>query len=312
VSTLIPLACGAGLAVFLYPRLSSPAVNVWDYALFLGTALSITAFPVLARLLVERGLIATRVGSLSLSIAAVGDVVAWCLLAVVVARSSNGSGHPLWMTLCGLLVFIVVMGGLIRPIVSNQRWFDPERPHGLSLLLGFVFVASWTTEWIGVHALFGAFFAGVVLPKSSRLARSVTQRLEAFTSILLLPLFFAFTGLRTSIGLLNSGLLWLYCGLVIAVAIASKLFGCAITARSMGVSWRDAFATGALLNTRGLVELVVLNIGLDLHVISPTLFSMMVVMALVTTFMANPLLHFICPSLVVSAPRDLTIAEALE
>ena len=168
--------------------------------------------------------------------------------------------------------------------------FEPDTPYGFTLLLGFVFYAS-TTEWIGVHALFGAFVAGLVIPRSQVLTRFVSPRLEAFTGILLLPLFFAFTGLRTSVGLLRGGSAWLVCALVILVAVAGKLLGCAVSARATGASWRDAFSVGILMNARGLVELVILNVGLDLGIISRLMFSILVVMALLTTMMTAPLLN---------------------
>jgi Kef-type K+ transport system membrane component KefB len=305
VSILVPLVSGAALAVFLYPRLSDGRVTLSSFALFLGTAMSITAFPVLARILREKQLLNTKVGSVAIACAAVDDVTAWLLLAVLIAMVHSGAGRPVWLILLALASYIFVMVAGVRPVVSRSSLFDPDAPHGngLSFLLGFVFLSSWTTEWIGVHALFGAFFAGVILPKSERLARSVSQRLEAFTTVLLLPLFFAFTGLRTSIGLLRGSTLWLYCALILAVAVLGKLLGCAVSARSTGVNWRESLAIGVLMNTRGLVELVILNIGLDLGVISPTVFSMMVIMALVTTFMASPLL-----SLVYRKPEAAAVA----
>jgi Kef-type K+ transport system membrane component KefB len=297
VSVLVPLASGAALAVYLYPRLADKHVGITSFALFLGTAMSITAFPVLARILRESRVVTARIASIAIACAAVDDVTAWCLLALLVATVRAGAGTHVWLTLSALAAYLFVMIAGVRPLLRRIPLFDPSVPsrNNLALLLGFVFLSSWTTEWIGVHALFGAFFAGVVLPKNSRLIQSVSERLEAFTTVLLLPLFFAFTGLRTSVGLLHDWKLWGFCALIIAVAVLGKLLGCALPARAIGVSWREALTLGILLNTRGLVELVILNIGLDLGVINPTVFSMMVIMALVTTFMTSPLLSVVHP-----------------
>lgn len=295
VSILVPFLAGVGLAFFLHPRLSSPTVPVFNFALFMGTAMSITAFPVLARILAERNLLGSRVGSIAISCAAVDDITAWCLLAFLSVKVHAGSQNHLWFTLAGLLAYVALMILVVRPLLARHRAFRKETlsADALALVLLLAFLSAWVTEWLEIHALFGAFLAGVVIPKTEGLVRSVVSKLETVNLVLLLPLFFAFTGLRTSVRLLSEGGLWAYCVLIIIVAVAGKLLGCVISMRAAGINWREAFSVGVLMNTRGLVELVILNVGLDLGLISPTLFSMMVIMALVTTFMTTPLLDLL-------------------
>jgi len=302
VSILLPLVAGVLLALFLYPRLSSPAVPLYVFALFMGTAMSITAFPVLARILMERNLLQTHVGSVAISCASVDDVTAWCLLALLSAKVRSSSSNSLGFALVGLATYVLVMIFVLRPIIHRIQASRPDNASvdSLAILLIFMFLSAWTTEWLGVHALFGAFFAGVVLNRDAVLARSVAEKLGTVTTVLL-PLFFAFTGLRTSVRLLNGSALWFYCFLIILVAVLGKLVGSAVSARIMGMEWRAALSVGILMNTRGLVELVILNVGLDLDVISTTLFSMMVIMAVVTTLMTTPLLDMVgCRALTVS------------
>lgn len=295
VSILLPFLAGVGLAFFLHPRLSSPDVPVFNFALFIGTAMSITAFPVLARILAERNLLGSRVGSIAISCAAVDDITAWCLLAFLSVKVHAGSQSHLWFTLVGLLAYVALMILVVRPLLARHRAFRKGTlsADALALVLLLAFLSALVTEWLQIHALFGAFLAGVVIPKSEGLVRSVVGKLETVNLVLLLPLFFAFTGLRTSVRLLSEGSLWAYCVLIIIVAVAGKLLGCVISMRAAGINWREAFSVGVLMNTRGLVELVILNVGLDLGLISPTLFSMMVIMALVTTFMTTPLLDLL-------------------
>jgi Kef-type K+ transport system membrane component KefB len=297
-SIVAPFVCGGILALSLYTRLGNGTAKL-PFVLFIGAAMGITAFPVLARILTDRKLMNTRVGMLAISCAAVDDVSAWCLLAVitVVARpEASQTALPLRFGTLG--VYVLAMLFLLRPAL--RRLFPANEPPGpgrfamvMILLLGSV----WTTEALGVHALFGAFLAGVVMPRGEALESGLRGRIESITTVLLLPLFFAYTGLRTSLSLLNSLELWLVCGLITLVAIGSKLLVSAVSIRASGVSWRESLAVGVLVNTRGLVELVILNVGLDLHILSPTLFSMMVIMALTTTFMTSPLLDWIHPEL---------------
>jgi Kef-type K+ transport system membrane component KefB len=299
-SIVMPFCLGSGLALLLYPRLATPGVSFMSYALFMGSAMSITAFPVLARILTERNLLRSRMGTLSISCAAVDDITGWCILAyiVVLVRSEN-SATPLWVTLGGALAFVAVMLAVVRRVV--RRFETSFRRHGrltdnaVSLMLVLGLTAALTTEWLGVHSLFGAFFMGAIMPKSPDFVKAVLDKLESLTVVALLPLFFAFSGLRTSIGTVH-GQLWIYAVLVIATAIAGKFGGSMLAARMARVSWRDATALGILMNTRGLMELIALNIGLDIGVISTTVFTIMVLMALVTTFMTSPLLEWVYPA----------------
>jgi Kef-type K+ transport system membrane component KefB len=299
-SIIAPFLLGLALAVHLYPTLAPANVPFLHFALFAGTAMSITAFPVLARILTERHLLNTPIGNIAIACAAVDDITAWCVLAgVVLLVRSSAATMPFGVTIGGSLAYLGVMVFGVRRVA--RRFAAAYRPDGevsqglLALILLLVLLSALCTEWLGVHALFGAFLAGAVLPREHQFVEALTARLRDVTVVLLLPLFFAFTGLRTSIGLLNDPALWLDCALIILVAIAGKFGGSALVAHWSGMTWREASAIGILMNTRGLVELVALNVGLDIGVISPTLFTMMVFMALVTTFMTTPLLQRIYP-----------------
>ena len=300
VSIILPFLLGFLLAFFLYPRLSDPSVNFTGFALFMGAAMSITAFPVLARILMERDLLRSRVGSLAIACAAVNDATAWCLLAgIIVLFRSASIELPLWAVLAGLAAFLIVMWAVVRRglrrLVARYEESGGLTHDQLAVILFVVLASAWVTESLGVHALFGAFLAGVVMPRHHELSRELLQRTEALIIVLLLPLFFAFTGLRSSLFLITGPQMWLYSALIIALAVAGKLGGSLAAAKSMGMTWREATAVGVLMNTRGLVELVILNVGLDLGILSPALFSMMVLMALVTTLMTSPLLSRIYP-----------------
>jgi Kef-type K+ transport system membrane component KefB len=296
-SILAPFLMGAVLAVFLYPAFSPHSVSFTSFSLFIGVAMSITAFPVLARILTDRGIHKTRMGAIALTCAAVDDVTAWCLLALVVsvvqARTSGAVS-----TILMALAFIAAMAVVARPAMVRLTLLYGNR--GLTQgLMAAIFVAlllsALTTDLIGIHAIFGAFALGVIIPHDSSLARELTDRLEDLVIVLLLPAFFAFTGLRTQIGLVSGFDQWMVCALIVAVASAGKFGGGAIAAHLTGLGWRDSAALGVLMNTRGLMELIVLNIGYDLKVIPPVLFAMLVIMALVTTFATTPMLHFIAP-----------------
>ncbi|HEX8210854.1 MAG TPA: cation:proton antiporter [Longimicrobium sp.] len=300
-SIVAPFFLGALLSLLLYPRLSDDSVTFTGFALFMGAAMSVTAFPVLARILTERGLTKTRVGAVAIACAAVDDVTAWCILAGVVAVVRSGTGvHSLWVTLAGSAAFVAVMLGLVRPVLARLEGAFHRHGKLTQDLLGGVLLmglaSAWMTEYLGIHALFGAFLAGAVMPKGERFVHALTEKLEDVTVVLLLPLFFAFTGLRTSLALLEGAEMWGYAALIILVAVAGKWGGSTLAARFTGMNWREAGAVGVLMNTRGLMELVILNIGLDIGVISPALFAMMVLMALVTTFMTSPLLEWIYPA----------------
>ncbi|MCM3906099.1 MAG: cation:proton antiporter [Pyrinomonadaceae bacterium] len=294
-SIVVPFFLGTSLSLTLYPFLAPANTSFIAFALFMGIAMSITAFPVLARILEDRGLSQTRLGSIALVCAAVDDVTAWCLLAIVIAiAKSNGLGTSI-ATIVLVILFVSVMLFLVKPRIENLIRVEKER-HGKGLLAGilaFVLACALITESIGIHALFGAFLAGVVMPSDAGFRFYLKEKLESFSSAALLPLFFAFTGLRTEIGLLNDWTSWLTCFGIIIVAVAGKLGGSMLVARWTNMSWRDSFSIGVLMNTRGLVELVVLNIGYDLGILSGRIFAMMVIMALFTTFMTAPLLSLL-------------------
>ena len=295
-SIVVPFVLGSALALFLYPRFSSADVPFTSFALFIGIAMSITAFPVLARILSELGMTQTPLGTVALACAAVDDVTAWCLLALVVGvvQASAGSALPVVaLTMAFIAVmFLVVRPALVRLVAgANGERSDAYVAMGIVGLL----ISALVTEAIGIHALFGAFLFGAVIPHDSRLAHALTNRLESLVLVLLLPAFFAFAGMRTEIGLVSGWDGWMACALIIAVATLGKVGGTLAAARVVGMSWRTGTALGVLMNTRGLMQLVVLNVGLDLGVITPTLFTMMVVMALVLTMATTPLIRRLVP-----------------
>jgi Kef-type K+ transport system membrane component KefB len=292
-SILVPCFLGVVLSLALYRALAPADVHFLPFALFMGIAMSITAFPVLARILEERGLTRTPLGSAAITCAAVDDVTAWSLLAIVVAvaraQGVASSGFVILMT-AGFIAFMWwVVGPAIRTIIGKGASGAPSK-NILAFVLLLLIGSALTTERIGIHALFGAFLIGVVMPREAAFRTALIQRLEEVSSILFLPLFFAFTGLRTQIGLLDSARSWLMCFAVIAVATAGKLGGTMAAARLSGMGTLDAFSLGALMNTRGLMELIVLNVGYELGILSPRIFAMMVLMALVTTFSTAPFL----------------------
>jgi Kef-type K+ transport system membrane component KefB len=295
-SIVAPFVAAGALALFLYPRLASSDVPFTCFALFLGVSMSVTAFPVLARILTDRRVHKTRMGALALTCAAINDVTAWCLLAFVVSVVHSRAAGAL-ATAGFAFGFIGLMIFLVRPAMVRLARLYGNRGRLTQGLMAVIFtvllLSSFATDLIGIHAVFGAFALGAVIPHDSGLARELTDRLEDLVVVLLLPAFFAFTGLHTQIGLLDSPGDWMMCGLIVLVASAGKFGGSLVAARLSGLGWRDSSALGILMNTRGLMELIVLNIGLELKVISPTLFAMLVIMALVTTFATTPILHLV-------------------
>jgi Kef-type K+ transport system membrane component KefB/nucleotide-binding universal stress UspA family protein len=301
VSIVVPFLLGAALTLYLYPRLfnDSPQMSFTAVALFMGAAMSITAFPVLARILTERNLTRTKVGAVALTCAAVDDVTAWCMLAFVVAVARAKGLHAAFVTAMLSAAYVLVMFFVVRPFVGRLRLVY-ERQGRLSqgvfaVVVLLILASAWTTEKIGIHALFGAFLMGAIMPKDRGFVHGLSEKLEDITVVFLLPIFFAYTGLKTQIGLLNSPELWGMTLLVILVACAGKFGGSTLAARACGLGWREGAAIGILMNTRGLMELVILNVGRDLGVITPAVFAMMVLMALVTTFMTTPLLQLVMP-----------------
>ena len=294
-SIVVPFVLGSSLALFLYPRFSTADVPFTSFALFAGVAMSITAFPVLARILTDLQISRTPLGVIALTCAAVDDVTAWCLLALVagiVRASANGAVVVVVLA----LAFIGLMFGVVRPLIArwlrNAKDAEPSRSQIVVVIIG-VLIAALVTEGVGLHAVFGAFLFGAVIPHDSRLAQVIAGGLEELVTILLVPAFFAITGMRTQIGLLSSPAAWLACGLITLVATAGKFGGTLVAARFGGFTWRAAAALGTLMNTRGLMQLIVLNVGLDLGVITPSLFTMMVLMAIATTMATTPALRWL-------------------
>ena len=298
-SIIAPFLLGSLLALVLYPRLSASDVPFTNFALFLGVAMSITAFPVLARILTDRQMSTTDIGVMALTCAATVDVTAWCLLAFVVGVAQAQISGALLVTALTLL-YVGVMFVIVQPMIMRRLSSIGEEPLSQRLVaLVFVglFLSALSTESIGIHSIFGAFLLGAVIPHDSAVARGFRAKLEDLVAIVLLPAFFAFTGMRTQIGLVTGAEQWVVCGLIILVATAGKFGGSFVAARLTGLSRGYAAALGVLMNTRGLMELIVLNIGLDLGVISPRLFAMMVLMALVTTLATTPVLELLMPRL---------------
>jgi Kef-type K+ transport system membrane component KefB/nucleotide-binding universal stress UspA family protein len=302
-SIIAPFLLGAGLCAYLYPRVFTAHIPFASAALFMGAAMSITAFPVLARILTERNLSKTKIGAVSITCAAVDDVTAWCMLAfvVAVARLQSGGGSfagAIWTAITSA-IYVAAMFLLVRPLLRRLEVIYDRRgqlsQNIMSIVFLLILLSSYTTEMIGIHALFGAFLMGAIMPKGTDFVRHLGEKLEDFTVVFLLPIFFAFTGLRTRIQLLNDSSLLLDAVLIIFVACLGKFGGSTMAARACGLEWRESAAIGTLMNTRGLMELVILNVGRDLGVITDSVFAMMVIMALVTTALTTPVLHWIYP-----------------
>jgi Kef-type K+ transport system membrane component KefB len=292
-SIIVPFLSGVSLARLLYPKFAGAHVSFLHFALFVGTAMSVTAFPVLARILRERGLLGTDLGRIAISCAAIDDASAWLLLAALTAMVRSASDRAvLAMTSLKFLLFVAGMLGPVRWAMAYLETFWKRRgltPGLLSAVVLLILLSSWTTEQIGVHALFGAFTAGLIMPNIAELVVQLREKIESLTLALLLPLFFALTGLRTRVDLISKEM-WLCTLAIIAIATLGKFLGASVTSYALGMKWKDSAGLGVLMNTRGLVELVVLTVGLDLGILSPVLFTMMVAVALVTTFMATPVL----------------------
>ena len=295
-SIVTPFLLGTLLALVLYPQVAAAGVPFTGFSLFVGVSMSVTAFPVLSRILTDLGIQKTPLGILALTCAAVDDVTAWCLLAVVVGVvESHGAGSLI--TAAMAIVYVASMLVLVRPTIVRLTLRNESTARLTQGMMAIVFVllllSALATDLIGIHAMFGAFALGAIIPSDSKLARDMTERLEDVLVVLLLPTFFAITGLRTRIGLVSGAEAWLLCGLTIVVASIGKFGGSFVAARMTGLGWRDASALGVLMNTRGLAELIVLNIGLQLRVINPRMFAILVVMSLVTTLATTPILQLI-------------------
>ena len=294
---LVPFFLGIVASYWIYEEYAAAQTAFLPFALFIGISMSITAFPVLARIIQERNMTKTSLGTLAIASAANDDVTAWCLLAVVIAIAKAGTFASALYAIGLTALYIIIMFMVVRPflkkvgeVYANQEVINKTF---VALILLILIISSTLTEIIGIHALFGAFMAGVVMPPSIGFRKVMMEKVEEIALVFFLPLFFAFTGLRTEIGLINSPALWGVCLLLITVAVAGKLGGCAVAARLVGESWKDSFTIGTLMNTRGLMELVALNIGYEMGVLPPSIFVILVIMALVTTFMTTPLLHLV-------------------
>lgn len=296
-SIVFPFALGVGVSYYLYEFFAPVGVNFLSFSLFMGVAMSITAFPVLARIVQERNLQKTKLGVLVITCAAVDDITAWCILAAVIAIVKAGSVTGAVYIVGLSVLYVLLMLKIVKPFIEKISLKELKKgilsKRVIAIIFLTVIVSAYLTEAIGIHALFGAFLAGVIIPEDIKFREVLTNKVEDLALVLLLPLFFVYTGLRTQIGLLNNPELYKIAALVICVAVVGKFIGSAIAAKYVGQDWRTSLSIGALMNTRGLMELVVLNIGYDLGVLSPEIFSIMVMMALVTTFMTGPLLDFI-------------------
>lgn len=292
-SIAVPFILGWLLAWPLYDHWAPKGVPFHIFAMFVGISLAVTAFPVLARILTDRGIHRTHIGTIALACAAADDVAAWCLLALVVGLA-RAQSEQLWKILAMTAAFIAVLIVAVRPVLLRftSRCEKGEVSSVTMVAVGCVgmLASALATEWIGIHALFGAFLFGCLIPHDSRLAHQLQARIGDLVVVLLLPTFFAFAGMRTQIGLLSDGNDWAMCGVIILVASLGKFGGTFIASRWSGLDSRQAASLGVLMNTRGLMELIVLNVGLDLGVISPTLFAMLVLMAVITTMLTTPLL----------------------
>lgn len=296
-SIVVPYLLGMGLTYFIYPSFAPEGVGFLPFSLFMGIAMSITAFPVLARILQERKMSKSPLGLLAITCAAADDVTAWCILAAVVAIAKAGSLATAGFTIVLTGVYVLCMLYWIKPWLAKEcaSAIQKGKVGGkvVSLFIGTLLGSAYLAEAIGIHALFGAFLAGVVMPNDPVFKAALAEKIEDVSVLLLLPIFFAFTGLRTQITLLNQEHLWLLCLVIIGIAVAGKFGGSTLAAKGVGYSWKDALSIGALMNTRGLMELIVLNVGYDLGILKPEIFAIMVLMALATTFMTAPCLDFI-------------------
>lgn len=295
-SIIVPFLLGAGLGWWLHPRVGGTSSTL-AFCLFIGAAMAVTAFPVLARILQETGLDRTRVGAMTLACAAVDDVTAWCVLAVVLAVAQGTGAGTVVVTVGLAAAFALAMWFGLRPLLARL----PEVPAPLAI--GLALLGAWATDAIGIHAIFGAFMVGVIMPRTPGDRLVLVDRLEVAVGSLLLPVFFMLVGLSTRLGLVDTAELWLITAAVLVVAVVGKLGGAGLAAHAMGETWRDSWTIGVLMNTRGLTEIVILTVGLERGIITDTMFTVMVIMALATTFSAVPILRRIQPITVRSTVR---------
>jgi Kef-type K+ transport system membrane component KefB len=288
-SISVPFMGGTLLGLALYAKWYQGVVPLLPFMLFMGLAMSVTAFPVLTRILCERRIQATPLGALALACAAADDITAWCLLAALVGLANADAGAGL-TSVAGAIVFGLVMGGVVRPLLKR---ICGGQAMGLPTQLLGLFCSALAAEWVGIHAFFGAFLFGLCVPRNMTATGQLKVKLEDLTCTLLMPAFFVISGMRTEFGSLSGFDDWLICGLVVAVATAGKLIGAVIPARATGLTWHESLRLGILLNTRGLMEIVIANIGLESGLIPPKIFTVLVIMALVTTLATGPLLNIV-------------------
>ena len=301
VSIILPFSLGFILADFVLYRLNQPSPALFlPFALFVGSAMSITAFPVLARILTDKGLTQTALGSMALTCASIDDISAWCLLAIAIAVTRTDSittAIPILFGVASYVIFMMTAGRrFAKQVLGNYVQSGSIQQGLLTFIYIAVILSAVITEWIGIDVIFGGFILGVIIPKNNNLSAELKNKTEDFVTTFLLPLFFAYSGLNTELGLLNTSFLWGVCLLVILAAVAGKFCGVYLSARFFGIASQEAKAMGWLMNTRGLTELVILNVGLKLNVISPVMFTLFVIMALATTMITSPLLDRIYPS----------------
>lgn len=296
-SIIIPFALGIGLSYFVYREFAPEGIQFTSFALFIAISMSITAFPVLARIVQERNLQKTKLGTVVITCAAADDITAWCILAAVIAIVKAGSFASSIYVILMAIAYVFLMIKIVRPFLKRigdlQAGKNTINKPMVAIFFLTLILSAYATEVIGIHALFGAFMAGAIMPENAKFRTLFIDKVEDVALVLLLPLFFVFTGLRTQIGLLNDTHLWMTAGFIILTAVVGKFAGSALTAKFLGINWKESLTIGALMNTRGLMELIVLNIGYDLGVLSPEIFAMLVIMALFTTFMTGPALDFI-------------------
>jgi Kef-type K+ transport system membrane component KefB len=313
-SIIIPFSMGIGLSYFVYNQFAPKGVEFLSFSLFMGIAMSITAFPVLARIVQERGIHKTRLGAIVITCAAADDITAWCLLAVVIAIVKAGDFVGSLYVISLALLYVLAMLFIVKPFLKRIGDLYAEKDNigkpVMAIFFLLLIISSYATEVIGIHALFGGFMMGAIMPDIAKFRMIFIEKVEDVSVILLLPLFFVFTGLHTHVGLINDAYLWKVTGAIIAVAVIGKFVGSALAAKFIGQNWHDSLTIGALMNTRGLMELIVLNIGLELNVLTPEVFTMMVIMALVTTFMTGPALNLI--GYIFKNKKELELIETIE
>lgn len=296
-SIVIPYFMGMWLAYYLYEEFAAGQTDFISFALFIGISMSITAFPVLARIVQEKGLTKSHLGTISIASAAFNDVTAWCVLAAVIAISKTGSLYSSLFNIGLAVAYILVMMFLVKPFLKRigeiYKNSEVVNKSVFAFFLLVLIISAYITQLIGIHALFGAFLAGVIMPPLPSFRKLIVDKVEDVSLTLLLPLFFVYTGLRTEIGLLNTPYLWWIAFIFIVVAVVGKFIGSAFSAKVLGETWKDSLSIGILMNTRGLMELIVLNIGYEMGILPPPIFVMLVIMALVTTFMTTPILSLI-------------------